>query len=213
MKKVQQQPSWLLWGRDITIAAGMLIEYQDMRRVRIARVEQVRVVSVPPYIDTQVIDVKLYGPLTRQDGTRSRTVQPEKVLRVLDAPPPPAPKALASLWSPCDANNPFWVESGLTIEEWRELARWYPFSVRVLVIEGKEARWHEEARTHSWEQARDAMQARASALRQQNWGLSLVVMKCELRGREGREKPVLWYPGPGSVEATLREVGQRKRDL
>ncbi len=214
MKETQQQSSWDLWGRDLTIAAGKLIEYQDgAARVRVARVQQVRVVSVPPYSDAQVIDVKLYGPLTSRDGPRTRTVQPAQVLRVLDATPPPAAKALTSLWSPRDENNPFRVESELTNEEWREIARWYPFSLRVLVvIQGGDATWHEEARTRTWEQAKEAMQTLAEAKHHKDW-LAWVVMKCELRGKEGREKPVLWNPGPGSVQATLREVGLIKREM
>jgi len=214
MKETQQQSSWTLWGRDITIAAGKLIEYQDGRQVRVARVQQVRVVSVPPYSDVQVIDVKLYGPLTSRDGPRARTVQPAQVLRVLDAPPKPAAKALTSLWSPRDGNNPFRVESPLSNEEWREITRWYPFSLRVLVVvmQGGDAMWHEEARTRTWEQAKEAMQTLAEVKRHKDW-LTWVVMKCELRGKEGREKPVLWYPGLGSVQATLREVGLIKREL
>ena len=214
MKETQQQSSWTLWGRDITLAAGKLIEYQDgAARVRVARVQQVRVVSVPPYSDTQVIDVKLYGPLTSRDGPRARTVQPAQVLRVLDAPPKPAAKALTSLWSPRDGNNPFRVESELSNEEWRECSRWYPFSLRALVIgPGGKATWQEEARTYTWEQAKEAMHVLAEAKAHTDWGMCWVAMKCELRGKEGREKPVLWYPGPGSVQATLREVGLIQRE-
>lgn len=214
MKETQQQSAWTLWGRDLTLAAGKLIEYQDgAARVRVARVQQVRVVSVPPYSDAQVIEVKLYGPLTSRDGPRARTVQPAQVLRVLDAPPKPAAKALTSLWSPHDGNNPFRVESPLSNEEWREIARWYPFSLRALAImHGEDAMWHEEARTRTWEQAKEAMQTLAEAKRHKGW-LAWVVMKCELRGKEGREKPVLWYPGPGSVQMTLREVGLINREM
>lgn len=37
-----------------------------------------------------------------------------------------------------------------------------------------------------------------------------VVMKCELHGKEGREKPVLWFPSQNSVTWALREVGLLK---
>ena len=204
-----QQQTWTLWDRGIVVQAGTLIEYQDVGQVRVARVERVRIVSVPPYADHQVIDAQVYGPLnTRREGPRARTVQPERVLRVLDAPPPPPVKALTSLWSPRDSKNPFLVESLLTHEDWREIARWYPFSVRALLSQEREVRWQEQARTRSWEQAKEAMTTLAHIHREHFhcW----VVMKCELRGKEGREKPVLWYPSQSSVAWTLHEVGLLK---
>lgn len=208
MKEPQQPPAiWALWGSDITIAAGKLIEYQDVRGVHVARVQQVRIVSIPPYSDKQVIDVKLYGPLSKRDGRRERTVQPAEVVRVLDAPPPPADKELTSLWSPRDGKNPFRVESQLTNEEWREISLWYPFSVRMLDTQTNQAKWYEQARTQTWEEAKDAMHALAHLHREKPTMKAWLVMKCERRGKEGREKPVLWYPGQGSVRATLREVG------
>jgi hypothetical protein len=180
-----------------------LIEYQERRESRVARVEQVRVISVPPY--SQVIDVRLYGPLTRRDGRRECTVQPDQVIRVLDAPPPPAPKPLTSLWSPRDPENPFRIDCrSLTDEAWREIARWYPFSVRVF-IQSDTAPWQEQARTHSWDQAKEAMNTLAQ-LHHESSGY-WVVMKCELRGKEGREKPVLWYPGQSSVQMALQALG------
>lgn len=82
----------------------------------------------------------------------------------------------------------------------------------LVVMQEGDATWHEEARTRTWEQAKEAMQTLAETKRHKNW-LAWVVMKCELRGKEGREKPVLWYPGPGSVQTTLCEVGLIKREL
>jgi hypothetical protein len=205
MKEAHPPQTWTLWGRNLTLAAGQLIEYQERRESRVARVERVRVVSVPPYKDTQVIDVRLYGKLTRQDGRRERTVQPDQVLGVLDAPPPPPAKPLTSLWSPRDPENPFRIACyTLTDEAWREIARWYPFSVRLL-IQSDGAIWQEQARTRSWDQAKEAMNTLAQLHPEPS--ASWVVMKCELRGKEGREKPVLWYPGQSSVQMALQALG------
>jgi hypothetical protein len=207
MKEAQTPQTWTLRGQDLTLAAGQLIEYQEWREIRVARVEQVRDISVPPY--SQVIDVRLYGPLAKRDGRRERIVQPDQVLRVLDAPPPPAPKPLTSLWSPRDSENPFRMACPtLTDEAWREIARWYPFSVRVF-IQSDTAPWQEQARTHSWEQAKEAMTTLAQL--HPDPSACWVVMKCELRGKQGREKPVLWYPGQSSVQMALGEAGLVKK--
>lgn len=216
MKKIQEpQDIWTLWDRDITLQKGTLIEYQDLAAcVLAARVERVRVVfGTPPYKDCQVIDVKLYGPLTRRDGRRERTVQPDQVLRVLDAPPPPPAKALTSLWSPRDGENPFRIESHLTTEEWREIARWYPFSIRVLQLsKSGNAQWQEQARTYSWANAKAAMNTLASRNREKS-RLCWVVMKCERRGKEGREKPILFFPSKNDVEVACKKAAQENGRL
>lgn len=207
MKEAQPQETWTLWGSGLIVQAGTFIEYEGFHEVRVARVEQVRLISgTPPYSDMQVIHVKRYGPLRRHDGLRDDKVLPEKVIRVLDGPPPPAPKELTSLWSPRDLDNPFRVESQLSNEAWRMIARWYPFSVRVLKVLNSRAIWQEQARTYTWNEAKEAMQTLAKLHREKSqecW----VVMKCELRGKEGREKPVQWYPGQSSVHMALRQAG------
>jgi hypothetical protein len=209
MKEAQPQQTWTLWGSGLIVQAGTFIEYQSFHEVRVARVQEVIISHVPPYPDAQVIQVKRYGPLRRHDGRREDKVLPEKVIRVLDGPPPPPVKELTSLWSPHDLENPFRVESQLTNEAWRVLARWYPFSVRVLNVQGSGAIWQEQARTYTWNEAKEAMQTLAKLHREKSqecW----VVMKCELRGRDGREKPVLWYPGQSSVSMALRQAGLLK---
>ncbi len=208
MKKSQRE-SWTLAKNGITVEAGKLIEFQFRSgQTRVARVELVRTIEAqPPYSEKQVIHAKIYGKLTQGDGRRAIWIQPEEVIRVLDAPPPPAEKELTSLWSPRDLENPFRVESTLSNEAWRVIARWYPFSVRVLKVqESGEAIWQEQARTYTWKEAKEAMQTLAQLHREKSrecW----VVMKCELRGKEGREKPVLWYPGQSSVHMALRQAG------
>jgi hypothetical protein len=186
----------------------LLTEY-EIEQVRVARVQEVIISHVPPYPDAQVIHVKRYGPLRRHDGRREDKVLPEKMLRVLDAPPPPPAKALTSLWSPYDSENPFRIEVTLTSEEWRQITRWYPFSVRALGNLGGEVRWQEQARTSSWHEAKEAMISLAQFRCEQC--LFWVVTKGELRGKEGREKPVLWYPSQGSVEQAIAE--KKKRNL
>ena len=207
MKGTQERGPWTLWGSGLIVQVGTFIEYQSFHQVRVARVQEVRIISgTPPYSDSQVIHVKRYGPLRRNDGLREDKVLPEKVLRVLDGPPPPAPKPLTSLWSPRDLENPFRVESTLSNEAWRVIARWYPFSVRVLNVQDGKAIWQEQARTYTWNEAKEAMQTLARhhpEKFQECW----VVMKCELRGRDGREKPVQWYPGQSSVHMALRQAG------
>ncbi|EFH86401.1 hypothetical protein [Ktedonobacter racemifer] len=208
-KKQQPQETWSLWNRDdITLAPGTFIEYRHLRQVRVARVERVRVISSPSYPDKQVIDVKRYGPLRRHDGPRAGMVQPDEVIRTLDGPPPPAPKALTSLWSPRDAENPFRVECPLSNEEWREISLWYPFSIRSLEKkQGEKGIWQEQARTYGWNDAKETMQALAATHNEQTvW----VAMKCERRGKEGREKLVMWYPDQWNVQDALRKVGLLK---
>lgn len=111
-------------------------------------------------------------------------------------------------WSPRDEKNPYRDSLSMwnTNEEWLEIARWYKFSIRVLVVMKSGAEWHEQARTDSWDNAKEIMQllgkANSSKERLQGW----VVMKLERRGKEGREKPVMFYPGRGSVLTTLRDL-------
>lgn len=112
-------------------------------------------------------------------------------------------------WSPRDPKNPYRDTIGVwnTNEEWLEMARWYHFSVRVLIVpsSGGKAEWHEKARCKSWDDAKQIMELLGKSNdgnHRQGW----VVMKLERRGKEGREKPVLFFPGRGSVLTTLRDL-------
>ena len=100
-------------------------------------------------------------------------------------------------WSPRDEANPFRVLSFKTNEEWLEISRWYPFSVRVLVTTTAIPQWHEQARTATWDQAQEIIKAMGHSHHDTRWLPAWVVMKCERRGKEGREHPVLWYPSEG----------------
>jgi hypothetical protein len=111
-------------------------------------------------------------------------------------------------WSPRDEKNPFRVWTMMISEEWLEVTRWYPFSVRVLVVlRGNDAEWHEEARCKTWEKAKQIMQVLARS--REGHVQTFVVMKCERRGKEGRERPVLWYPSEGIVRSRMRELSKR----
>lgn len=100
-------------------------------------------------------------------------------------------------WSPRDEKNPFRVDTYKTNEEWLEITRWYPFSIRIL----SKVRWLEQARSISWENAKEIMQALHKV-----HGYTLVVMKCE---RLGKERPVLWAPSEGIVRSRLRDLELR----
>src|SRR5436190_12936106 len=110
-------------------------------------------------------------------------------------------------WSPRDEKNPFRVWSVKSNEEWKEISRWYEFSVRVLVVLGNRAEWHEQARCSSWEDAKEMMTLLGNANRGKDHLKGYVVIKCTLVGKEGREKPVLWYPNEREVRAAMKEAG------
>ncbi len=112
-------------------------------------------------------------------------------------------------WSPRADENPYRVWSMKNTEEWREVSRWYPFSVRVLVTTTGTPEWHEHARCGTWDQAREVMQLLGKANEGKAHLPAWVVMKCTLVGKEGREKPVLWYPSQGSVLSTLRQWSKK----
>lgn len=109
-------------------------------------------------------------------------------------------------WSPRDDTNPYGIHTWTTNEEWLEITRWYPFSVRLL-LKGIHTGWFEQARVNSWDNAKEIMQSL-----HKTHGYTLVVMKCERRGKEGRERPVLWAPSEGIVRSRLRERGMIKGD-
>lgn len=111
-------------------------------------------------------------------------------------------------WAPGADDNPYKTWSMKTAEEWKEISRWYPFSVRVLVTTSEKPAWHEQARCSSWDQAREIMQLLGKANQGKEHLPAWVVMKCTLVGKEGREKPVLWYPGQGTVLTLLRSLGK-----
>ena len=115
----------------------------------------------------------------------------------------------ASQWSPRADDNPYRVWSMKNTEEWREVARWYPFSIRVLVTTTGEAEWHEQAICGTWDQACEIMQLLGKANQGKAHLPGWVVMKCSLVGKEGREKAILWYPSESSVLTAMRTVTKR----
>lgn len=119
-------------------------------------------------------------------------------------------------WSPKDEKNPYRVWSMMIAEEWLEITRWYPFSVRALIVLGqnnasRSVEWHEQARTGTWEKAKEIMRTLGAAREGEAHVQGFVVMKCERRGKEGRERPVLWYPSQGELLSRLRDLGLIKQ--
>ena len=66
-------------------------------------------------------------------------------------------KAESEQWSPRDEKNPFRIWNMLTIEEWKQIARWYEFSIRVVVVSSNKREWFEEARCRDWHDAKKIM--------------------------------------------------------
>jgi hypothetical protein len=106
-------------------------------------------------------------------------------------------------WGPRDERNPFRVPLPMLSDEWLEITRWYPFSVRVLVTLNQKIEWHEAARTTSLESAQKIMEAIAIT----NQSKGFVVIHCRRLGKEGREGPVLYHPSQESLFAFLQGKG------
>ncbi len=120
------------------------------------------------------------------------------------------PQTEQESWAPRADNNPYRAWGMTTAQEWKEISRWYPFSVRVYVTTTDHPEWHEQARCSTWEKAREIMQLLGKAHERDAHLPAWVVMKCSLVGKEGREKPILWYPSQGSVLAALRQTNNTK---
>lgn len=103
-------------------------------------------------------------------------------------------------WLPRDEKNPFKIWHLKTDEELKAITQWYDLSVRVLSKVGNKVEWLEIARSSSWGATKDIINALGKTT-----GKYYVVMKCTRDGKEGREKPVLWYPSEGSVRAAMKQ--------
>ncbi len=84
--------------------------------------------------------------------------------------------------------------------EWKEVTRWYPFSLRSLMPDG---RWSEVGRFGLRDKAYDVMKALA-ATRPRGY---LVIVQCTLVGNDGREKAVVF--SGGSEQTILHERARR----
>src|SRR5262245_31217030 len=85
----------------------------------------------------------------------------------------------------------------LTVEEWKQFTLWYPYVLRSLItIDGT---WIEKARCTS----RDCAYHLGKAMSAANRDHYYIVVKCERRRKEGREKPVVFFPNQRLVEEAM----------
>lgn len=103
-------------------------------------------------------------------------------------------------YAPKDENNPWRVDTWMNTAEWKEVSRWYPFSLRSLMPDG---RWSERARCKMRDDAYEIMKALAGSGRRTYF----VIVQCTLVGNDGREKAVVF--SPGSENSLLRERQER----
>jgi hypothetical protein len=103
-------------------------------------------------------------------------------------------------FAPKAEDNPWRVDTFMNTDEWKEVSRWYPFSLRSLMPDG---RWFEYARCKMRDDAYRIMKALA-AWPGRNY---YVIVQCTLVGKDGREKAVVC--SPGSENTLLRERQER----
>ena len=103
-------------------------------------------------------------------------------------------------YAPRAGDNPWRVDTWMNTDEWKEVSRWYPFSLRSLMPDG---RWHEYARCKMRDDAYQIMRALAGASRRDYF----VIVQCTLVGNDGREKAVVYFPG--SEQTILHERARR----
>ena len=105
-------------------------------------------------------------------------------------------------YAPYDEHNPWKLDTFMNNEEWKAVTRWYDYSLRSLMPDG---RWYEYARCSSRDQAYQIMQALAARPRHGYY----VIVHCTLVGKDGREKAVAF--SGGSEQTILRERQERIR--
>jgi len=103
-------------------------------------------------------------------------------------------------YPPRAEDNPWRVDTFMTVDEWKEVSRWYPFSLRSLMPDG---RWYEYARCKMRDEAYQIM--RALAARPGHY--YYVIVQCTLVGKDGQEKAVVF--AGGSEQTILHERQER----
>ena len=103
-------------------------------------------------------------------------------------------------YAPKAEDNPWRVDTWMNTDEWKGVSRWYPFSLRSLMPDG---RWSERARCKMRDDAYQIMRALAGSERRDYF----VIVQCTLVGNDGREKTVVYFPG--SEQAILHERARR----
>src|SRR5437660_10583739 len=99
-------------------------------------------------------------------------------------------------YAPKADDNPWHVDTLMNADEWKEVSRWYPFSLRSLMPDG---RWYEQSRSKTRDSAYEIMKALAITRPR----VYFVIVQCTLVGNDGREKAVVCFPG--SETSLLRE--------
>lgn len=103
-------------------------------------------------------------------------------------------------FAPKAEDNPWRVDTFMNTDEWKEVSRWYPFSLRSLMPDG---RWSERARCKMRDDAYQIMKALAARPGHSYF----VIVQCTLIGNDGREKAVVF--AGGSEQTILRERQER----
>lgn len=104
------------------------------------------------------------------------------------------------LYAPKAEDNPWRIETWMNTDECKEVSRWYPFSLRSLMPDG---RWFEQSRSKTRESAYQIMKALV-VTRPRDY---FVIVQCTLVGNDGREKAVVCFPG--NETSLLREREER----
>jgi hypothetical protein len=105
-----------------------------------------------------------------------------------------------TLYPPRAEENPWRLDTWMNTAEWKEVSRWYPFSLRSLMPDG---RWYEAGRFGSRDSAYGTMRTLAAA----DGRRLFVIVQCTLIGKDGREKAVVFFPG--SEQTVLAERRRR----
>ena len=103
-------------------------------------------------------------------------------------------------FAPKAEGNPWRVDTFMNTDEWKEVSRWYPFSLRSLMPDG---RWYEQARCKSRDNAYQIMKVLAARPGRSYF----VIVQCTLVGNDGREKAVVF--AGGSEQTVLHERARR----
>lgn len=214
MSESSIQRVWTLAPSGLVVTRGDLVEYHpELSEQKLAAmVVSVSTVGYAGYgsrypVGTQIIAARkitnrrLPHPEELADTQIAATLVTRKLSRKGEAIPLPTPVAKTS-YSPFADDNPWRVDTYMTPEEWKEIARWYAYSLRSLVFDGS---WHEIGRYGVRDTAYHIMKMLAEA--PGNAEKRYVLIQCSLQGKEGREKAVYCYPG--SEQTILAERQKR----
>ncbi|HET8852390.1 MAG TPA: hypothetical protein VFN02_07680 [Ktedonobacteraceae bacterium] len=208
MDKSEEAKVWTLQHNNLTVRRGDLIEYEDAnQQLLAAMVVAVNIVALSSSqhrAGDQVVAVKrvMNRRLPKASDLADHNIAATQVVRLYDPAQPiplpaPAPK---TLFAPNAEDNPWRTVTWMTSEEWKQVSRWYRFSLRSLLDEGD---WYEHGRYASRDSAYTVMKALAG----ERPSRRLVIIHCTLQGKEGREQAVVSMPL--GINALLQERQRR----